>query len=77
MHDKSMTKRRTGASQNRPFMQIKHGSAIVPIYRGLVNGRTRIPAYARQIVQCTDTTRLEHAFCATCYTHTADSQSAA
>ena len=41
MHDKSMTKRRNGASKNRPFMQIKHGSAIVPIYRGLVNGRTR------------------------------------
>ncbi len=41
MHDKSMTKRRNGASKNRPFMQIKHGSAIVPIYRGLVYGRTR------------------------------------
>jgi len=39
--------------------------------------RRRMPAYARQIVQCTDTTRLEHIFCGTCYTHTADSQSAA
>ena len=39
--------------------------------------RRRIPAYARQIVQCTDTNRLEHAFCSTCYTHTADSVSAA
>jgi hypothetical protein len=39
--------------------------------------RRRMPAYARQIVQCTDTTRLEHAFCGTCYTHTADRQSAA
>jgi len=39
--------------------------------------RRRIPAYARQIVQCTEPTRLEHAFCGTCYTHTADSQSVA
>ena len=39
--------------------------------------RRRMPAYARQIVQCTDTTRLEHAFCGAFYTHTADSQSAA
>jgi hypothetical protein len=39
--------------------------------------RRRMPAYARQIVQCTDTTHLGHAFCGSCYTHTADSQSAA
>ena len=45
--------------------------------RQMIILRRRIPAYARQIVQCTDTTRLEHAFCGTCYTHTADSQYAA
>jgi hypothetical protein len=39
--------------------------------------RRRMPAYARQIVQCTEATRREHAFCSTCYTHTADSVSAA
>jgi hypothetical protein len=45
--------------------------------RQMIILRRRIPAYARQIVQCTDTTRFEHAFCGTCYTHTADSQYAA
>ena len=39
--------------------------------------RRRMPAYARQIVQCSDTTRLEQAFCGTCYTHTADSAATA
>jgi hypothetical protein len=38
--------------------------------------RRRIPAYARQIVSQTDTTRLEHAFCGIIYTQTADSKAA-
>lgn len=41
MHDKSMTNRGRGGSKRGPFSQVKHGSAVVPIYRGEVYGRTR------------------------------------
>ena len=37
--------------------------------------RRRIPAYARQIVQCTDTTRLEAAFSGSATTQVADPHS--
>jgi integrase len=41
MHDKSMTNRGRRPSPRRPFAQIKHGSAVVPIYQGSVRGLTR------------------------------------
>jgi hypothetical protein len=37
--------------------------------------RRRIPAYARQTVQCTDTTRLEAAFSSTATTQAAEPHS--
>lgn len=35
MHDKIMTKpRATPRKRGRPFLRVKHGSAVVPIYKG-------------------------------------------
>jgi hypothetical protein len=41
MHDKSMTKVRSIARKGRAFHRVKHGSAVVPIYCGTVQSRTR------------------------------------
>lgn len=41
MHDKSMTTRGRRLRKRGPFAQVKHGSAMVPIYHSLANGRPR------------------------------------
>ena len=43
MHDKSMTKVRSITRKGRAFHRVKHGSAVVPIYCGTVQSRTRYP----------------------------------
>lgn len=41
MHDKSMTNRGRKAPRRGPFSQVRHGSAVVPIYCGKIKDQTR------------------------------------